>query len=168
VLQRAMVRLLEPIYEEAFHDFSYGFRPKRSPHQALDAFWRQATGLGVRWVLEVDIRKYFDSVNRTRLLELVGARIGDWCRLHRHRGMFDQFRMLVQKLEGHYAYYGITGNGRGLNQVRTETQKLWYKWLRRPSREPGGMTWDWMNRMLKETFVFPHARVVHSIYRAKP
>ena len=82
--------------------------------------------------------------------------------------MFDQFKILVRKLNGHYAYYGITGNGRSLNQVRTATQKLWYKWLRRRSREPGGHTWEWMNRMLKETFVFPYARVVHSIYHARP
>ncbi len=94
--------------------------------------------------------------------------IGNWCRTHRHRGMFDQFKILVRKLDGHYAYYGITGNGRSLNQVRTATQKLWYKWLRRRSREPGGHTWEWMNRMLKETFVFPYARVVHSIYHARP
>jgi RNA-directed DNA polymerase len=334
VLQRAIVMLLEPIYEEEFYDFSFGFRPGRSPHQALETIWKQATGQGVRWVLELDIRKYFDSVNRSKLLELVGARIGDgvvlrllskwlhagvmeegqlhfeeagtpqggvispllsniylhevfdrwfaetvrahmvgkvfavrfaddlvigfthrrdaervyrvifqrfekyglklhpektrlvpfgrpekaghdgtgphepgtfdflglthywgksrkgywvikrktmakrlrrtlkaigdWCRIHRHRGMFDQFKILVRKLDGHYAYYGITGNGRSLNQVRTATQKLWYKWLRRRSREPGSHTWEWMNRMLKETFVFPYARVVHSIYHARP
>jgi retron-type reverse transcriptase len=74
VLGRAVVMLLEPICEEAFYDFSYGFRPGRSAHQALEAFWQQGTRLGVRWVLEVDIRKYFDSVNRKRLLELVGTR----------------------------------------------------------------------------------------------
>ena len=77
VLGRAIVMLLEPIYEEAFYDFSYGFRPGRSAHQALEAFWQQATGRGVRWVLEVDIRKYFDSVCRKRLFELIGQRIGD-------------------------------------------------------------------------------------------
>jgi group II intron reverse transcriptase/maturase len=77
VLQRAVAMLLEPIYEEAFYDFSYGFRPGRSPHQGLEAFWQQATGLGVRWVLELDIRKYFDSVNRSNLMKLVGQRIGD-------------------------------------------------------------------------------------------
>lgn len=77
VLQRAVAMLLEPIYEEAFYDFSYGFRPGRSAHQALETFWQEATGLGVRWVLEVDIRKYFDSVNRSNLLALVGQRIGD-------------------------------------------------------------------------------------------
>jgi len=46
VLQRAVVMLLEPIYEPAFYDFWYGFRPGRSPHQALEAFWRQALGSG--------------------------------------------------------------------------------------------------------------------------
>jgi len=82
--------------------------------------------------------------------------------------MFDQFRELVRKLAGHYAYYGITGNGPGLNQVRTEAVKQWYKWLRRRSRAPGGLTWERMHRLLKGTFVFPSARVVHSIYNAKP
>lgn len=333
VLQRAVAMLLEPIYEEAFYDFSYGFRPGRSPHQGLEAFWQQATGLGVRWVLELDIRKYFDSVNRSNLMALVGQRIGDgvvlrllskwlhagvmeagqvhypeagtpqggvispllsniylhevfdrwfaevvrgrmkgrvfavrfaddlvigfthrkdaervyrvifqrfekyglklhpdktrlvpfgrpgkggldgepahrpgtfdflgfthhwgwsqkgywvirrktaakrlrrtlraigdWCRTNRHRGMWDQFKVLVRKLDGHYAYYGITGNGRCLAQVRTGTQKLWRKWLRRRSRESKALTWERMDRFLKEMFVFPYARVVHSIYHAK-
>ena len=77
VLGRASVMLLEPIYEEAFYDFSYGFRPGRSAHQALEAFWQQASQGGMRWVLEVDIRKYFDSVCRKRLFELISQRIGD-------------------------------------------------------------------------------------------
>jgi group II intron reverse transcriptase/maturase len=333
VLERAVLMLLEPIYEEMFYDFSYGFRPGRSTHQGLETFWQQATAEGVRWVLEVDIRKYFDSVNRSKLMELVSQRIGDgvvlrllskwlhagvmeegkvhypqagtpqggvispilsniylhevfdrwfaevvqermegkvfavrfaddlvigfthrrdaervyrvifqrfekyglklhpektrlvpfgrpdrggpggeraqqpgtfdflgfthywgksrkgywiirrktaakrlrrslraigdWCRQNRHRGMFDQFKVLVRKLEGHYAYYGITGNGQCLEQVRTGTQKLWRKWLARRSRESKSMTWERMNRFLKETFLFPYARVVHSIFRAK-
>ncbi len=77
VLGRAIVMLLEPIYEEAFYGFSYGFRPGRSAHQALEAFWQQASQGRVRWVLEVDIRKYFDSVCRKRLFELISQRIGD-------------------------------------------------------------------------------------------
>jgi RNA-directed DNA polymerase len=94
--------------------------------------------------------------------------IGDWCRTNRHRGIFDQFRELVRKLAGHYAYYGITGNGPSLDQVRTQAIKLWHKWLRRRSRESKAMTWERMQRLLKETFVFPYIRVVHSIYHAKP
>jgi RNA-directed DNA polymerase len=81
--------------------------------------------------------------------------------------MFEQFKVLVRKLDGHYAYYGITGNSWGLDQVRTGTQKLWRKWLARRSHESKAHTWEWMNGMLKEMFVFPYARVVHSIYGAK-
>ena len=334
VLQRAVSMLLEPIYEEEFYDFSYGFRPGRSAHQALEAFWQQAMGQGVRWVLEVDIRKYFDSVDQSNLMALLEQRIGDgvvlrliskwlhagvmengqvqypqagtpqggvvspilsniylhevfdrwfaevvrermkgrvfavrfaddmvigfthrsdaervhrvlfkrfekyglklhpektklvpfgrpekggpdgepphepgafdflgfthywgrsrkgywiirrktsakrmrralraigdWCRKNRHGGMLDQFKVLASKLDGHYAYYGITGNGRCLEQVRTATQKVWRKWLARRSRESKKFTWEWMNQMLKEIFVFPYARVVNSIYGAKP
>jgi group II intron reverse transcriptase/maturase len=94
--------------------------------------------------------------------------LGEWCRINRHRGMFDQFRELVRKLAGHYAYYGITGNGQCLNQVRTEVMKVWHKWLWRRSRSPGGLTRERMTQLLRETFVFPYARVVHSIYHAKP
>jgi group II intron reverse transcriptase/maturase len=334
VLQRAVVMLLEPIYEEAFYDFSCGFRPGRSPHQALEQFWQQATALGVRWVLEVDIRKYFDSVDRQKLRELVSQRIGDgvvlrllskwlhagvmeegqlhyneagtpqggvvspllsniylhevfdkwfvevvqermegrvfavrfaddlvigfthrtdaqrvyrvifqrfeeyglklhsektrlvafgqpgstgtdgqppeepeafdflgfshywgksqtgrwvikrrtaakrlrrsiralgeWCRKNRHLSMPEQFQALVRKLAGHYAYYGITGNAEALNRVRKATVKLWCKWLRRRSRGSKGITWERLLRLLQDTFVFPSARVVHSIYKAKP
>ena len=60
VLQRAVVMVLEPIYEQDFLDCSYGFRPGRSAHQALDSLWRQTMSLGGGWILEVDIRKFFD------------------------------------------------------------------------------------------------------------
>jgi len=333
VLQRAAVMLLEPIYEEEFYPFSYGFRPGRSAHQALDAFWRQASRTGIQWVLEVDIRKYFDSVSRPKLMELVGQRIGDgtilrliskwlhagvmekgrlhypeagtpqggvispllsniylhevfdrwfaevvqermrgralavryaddmvlgfthrrdaekvyrvlfkrfekyglslhpektrlvpfgrpgqpgpegpppppgtfdflgfthywgksregkwvlkrktaakrrsrtlkalnlWCRDHRHEGLLAQFQTLASKLEGHYAYYGITGNGRGLNQVYEATKKLWHKWLNRRSNAPRGMTWQRFQQVSQQWLVLPQPHIVHSIYKAKP
>ncbi len=57
VLQRAVVMLLEPIYEEDFHEGSYGFRPKRSAHQALEALWKCSMNVAGGWILEVDIRK---------------------------------------------------------------------------------------------------------------
>jgi len=334
VLQRAVAMILEPIWEESFYEFSYGFGPGRSPHQALEAFWQGATEQGVRWVLEVDIRKYFDSVNRSKLMEIVSGRIGDgvilrlvskwlhagvmeegqlhypeagtpqggvispllsniylhevfdkwfaevvrgrmegkvvavrfaddlvigfthrrdaervyrvifrrfekyglqlhpektrlvpfgrpekggldgdkphrpgtfdflgfthywgkswrgywvikrktarkrlrrtlksigdWCRRNRHRGMLDQFVELERKLEGHYAYYGITGNGRSLEQVRTGVRRVWRKWLARRSRGSESLSWERMQRYLDETFVFPPVRIVQSIYGAKP
>jgi len=59
VLQRAVVMLLEPIYEQDFAPFSYGFRPGRSAHQALDALRDSIMGMRGGWVVEVDIRKFF-------------------------------------------------------------------------------------------------------------
>ena len=58
VLQRAIVILLEPIYEQDFRDGSYGFRPKRSPHDALNALWKETMRIGGGWILEVDLRKF--------------------------------------------------------------------------------------------------------------
>lgn len=63
VLQRAIAMVLEAIYEQQFLDCSYGFRPKRSAHQALRAVWKQAMDLGGCWVLEADIEDFFDSIS---------------------------------------------------------------------------------------------------------
>jgi len=77
VLQRAVSMVLEPIYEQDFYDCSYGFRPGRSAHQALESFWKQMTVMGGGWVLEVDIRKFFDTLDHARLRELLQRRIRD-------------------------------------------------------------------------------------------
>ncbi len=60
VLQRAVAMVLEAIYEQDFYPCSYGFRPGRSAHQALGDLWRQTMRAGGGWLLEVDIRKFFD------------------------------------------------------------------------------------------------------------
>lgn len=62
VLQRAVVMILEAIYEQDFLDCSYGFRPGRSAHQALESLWQQTMRAGGAWILEVDIRKFFDTL----------------------------------------------------------------------------------------------------------
>jgi len=77
VLQRAVVMVLEAVYEQDFLDCSYGFRPGRSAHQALGTLWRQTMGLDGGWVLEVDIRKFFDMLDHAHLRELLRLRIRD-------------------------------------------------------------------------------------------
>jgi retron-type reverse transcriptase len=59
VLQRAVAMMLEAVYEPSFYDFSYGFRPGRSPHQALEEFRTAAMKMGGGWIVEVDIKKFF-------------------------------------------------------------------------------------------------------------
>ncbi len=60
VLQRAVQMLLEPLYEPIFREVSYGFRPGRSPHMALEALWQAIMQMGGGWVLDVDVRKFLD------------------------------------------------------------------------------------------------------------
>jgi RNA-directed DNA polymerase len=77
VLQRAVVMVLEAVYEQDFLDCSYGFRPGRSAHQALDAVWQQTMALGGGWIVEVDIQKFFDTLDHAHLRELLRHRIRD-------------------------------------------------------------------------------------------
>jgi group II intron reverse transcriptase/maturase len=77
VLQRAVVMVLEAVYEQDFLDCSYGFRPGRSAHQALDVVWQQTMGSGGGWIVEVDIRKFFDTLDHAQLRELLRHRIRD-------------------------------------------------------------------------------------------
>jgi RNA-directed DNA polymerase len=77
ILQRAVVMVLEAVYEQDFRDCSYGFRPGRSAHQALDALWQQTMKMGGSWIVEVDIRKFFDTLDHAQLRELLRRRIRD-------------------------------------------------------------------------------------------
>lgn len=335
VLQRAVTMILEPIYEQEFKEFSFGFRPGRSAHQALEYLWQQCMDNQVKWILDVDIRSYFDTIGHAKLREIVGQRVQDgvvrrligkwlkagvmeagvlsyrqegtpqggvvspilsniylhevldtwfdeevkvrlkgrafliryaddcvmgfeyeedarrvyavlpkrfekyglrlhptktrlipfarpcrrqeheqrkaeqeqgtfdflgfthywgktrkggyavkrktaakrlnrslkainqWLQRHMHLGVREQWQVLMQKLKGHFAYYGITGNGEALEQYREEVKRLWHKWLDRRTRRRGGMTWERFNQLLRRNFPFPPARVVHSIYAAK-
>ena len=327
VLQRAVLMVLEPVYEQDFLACSYGFRPGRGAHQALDALWRGLMAMGGGWIIDLDIQRFFDDVDwdhlrrfldqrvrdgvirraigkwlnagvmesgevshpergtpqggvvspllsnlylhevldlwferevkprlrgrafevrfaddaalvfereedarrvlavlskrfakyglrlhpeKTRLVDfrspprrgqdgsqrersfaLLGFThfwgrsrkgrwvvqrktakdrftralrdIGQWCRAHRHWPVAAQQAALYRKLTGHYAYYGITGNGRALDRFLYEVRRLWRKWLHRRSWR-GRMTWDQFVR-LTERYPLPATRVVHSIYR---
>jgi RNA-directed DNA polymerase len=77
IVQRAVAVVLNAIYEEDFLGFSYGFRPKRSQHDALDALIVGINTTKVNWILEVDIRSFFDEVNRDWLGRFLEHRIAD-------------------------------------------------------------------------------------------
>jgi RNA-directed DNA polymerase len=95
-------------------------------------------------------------------------KIAQWCRWHRHRPVAEQHAQLVLKLRGHYAYYGITGNGYALGRFVHEVERVWRHWLDRRSNH-AKMNWERFAR-LRKRFPMPPVRVVHSIYRtaAKP
>jgi RNA-directed DNA polymerase len=77
LLQRAVVMVLETIYEQDFLDCSYGFRPGRSAHQALEALWQQTMKMGGGWIVEVDIRKFFDTIDHGHLRAFLKRRVRD-------------------------------------------------------------------------------------------
>src|SRR5499433_3726070 len=108
IAQKAVVDLLNAIYEQDFLDCSYGFRPKRGQHQALDEIGRVICTRPIEWVLEIDIRSYFDSIVRSALVGLIGKRvidgsvlrlIGKWIKV----GVIEDGRLLVSE----------TGTGQG-------------------------------------------------------
>lgn len=322
VLQRAVVMILEAVYQWDFHDCSYGFRRGRSAHGALESLWQQSMHLGIKWILDVDVRKFFDTLDHRHLRELLELRvrdgvilrliskwlhagvlddeiltypeagspqggvvspilanvymhyvldlwfheevlprlkgraflirfaddfvigfmdehdarrvlevlpkrfarygltihpektrlvpfhrprpegdrpgtfdflgfthywcvsrkgnwvikrktassrftravraISDWCRKNRHVPIADQAKALGQKLRGHFAYYGITGNSVALTTFRREVTRIWYKWLRRRHRHRP--RWSWFSRLLKR-YPLPSAITVHSVCR---
>jgi group II intron reverse transcriptase/maturase len=134
VLQRAVAMVLGAVYEQDFLDCSYGYRPKRSAHQALDAFWQQMTEMGGGWVLEVDVRSYFDTVDHAQLRRIIEQRvrdgrllklIGKWL----HAGVLEEGRL----------YYPEAGTPQGgvispilANIYLHEVMDLWFERMVRP------------------------------------
>jgi RNA-directed DNA polymerase len=320
VLQRAVVMVLESIYEQDFINSSYGFRSKRSAHQALQEIWREVMRVGGGWVLEVDIRKYFDTLKHEHLRTIVKQRVCDgvltrllgkwlnagvmesgavsypedgtpqggvispllsniylhevldkwfvqeieprlmgtaklirfaddfilvfsnerdalrvnevlpkrfarygltiheektrlidfrisqigkgkdekfdflgfthywemsrkkrwvlkrktiskrltraikatsrWCKENRHDTLKNQHKTLCQKLNGHYGYYGITGNSYSIRMYYEEVKRIWFKWLNRRSRRKD-MAWVTFGKLL-ERYQLAMPRIMHS------
>src|SRR4051795_7821943 len=77
IVQRATAAVLAAIYEEDFLGFSYGFRSGRSAHDAMDALVVGITSTKVNWILDADIRAFFDTVSQDWLIRFVAHRIGD-------------------------------------------------------------------------------------------
>lgn len=77
IVQQALVQVLEPIYEEDFLGFSYGSRPGRSQHDALDAIYVAITQRKVSWVLDADICSFYDSIEHEWLMKVVEHRVAD-------------------------------------------------------------------------------------------
>src|SRR3989454_8462363 len=108
IVQKATVTVLNAIYEQDFLPCSYGFRPRLSPHDALDDIGRTICRGPIAYVLEADIQEYFDAIVRSQLMAFVERRIGDSSilRLIRkwiHVGVVENGRLLVTE----------TGTGQG-------------------------------------------------------
>ncbi len=108
IVQKATADVLNAIYEQDFLNCSYGFRPGRGAHQALDEVGRVICTRPTGWILEIDITTYFDSIVRKQLIEMIEKRVSDGSVLRLIRkwiqvGVIDQGRLLVSE----------TGTGQG-------------------------------------------------------
>ena len=108
IVQKAMVEILNAIYEQDFLDCSYGFRPGRGQHQALDEMGRVICTRPTGWILEIDVTAYFDSIVREQLMEMIEKRVRDGSVLCLIRkwiqvGVIEEGRLLLSE----------TGTGQG-------------------------------------------------------
>jgi RNA-directed DNA polymerase len=76
LVQQALAQVLEPVFDPTFSDFSFGFRPGRSAHQAVETA-RSYVADGYRWVVDVDLERFFDRVNHDKLMHRVSRRVAD-------------------------------------------------------------------------------------------
>lgn len=77
IMQRAVLQVLEPVFENEFFDFSYGFRPGKSQHDAVDYLWKQIYQQNIGWVIDLDIRKFFDTISHQHLRSFLRQRVQD-------------------------------------------------------------------------------------------
>jgi len=151
-----LVRFTRPKDEPSGKDGQSG--PESFDLLGFTHFWGKS--LKGNWVVKRKTAK--SRFSRAR------HRIAMWCRTNRHRSIAEQHRALSNKLRGHDAYYGITGNGLALQVLRYWVIRDWFKWLRRRSYA-ARRNWAWMSQLLQR-FPLPPARVVHSVFAtaAKP
>lgn len=137
MLQRAVAMVLEAIYEQDFRDCSYGFRPKRSPHQAVDAFWKQAMEMGGGWVIKIDIKSYFDTISHRELRTILDKRVRDGV----IRRTIDKW-LKAGVLENGWVAHSDTGvpQGSGVSPILSnlflhEVLDIWFEDVVRPRLE---------------------------------
>ena len=158
VVQRATSEVLGAVYEQDFLGFSYGFRPGRSPHDALDALSTAITKKEVNWVLDADIRGFYDALDHEWLVKFVEHRIFDrrvirlihkWLKTARKRlraqlkevkeALRRRWNSSVPRLgaylravvRGHTQYFGVPFNSRAIINFRFQVGVIW------PSLEQG-------------------------------
>jgi RNA-directed DNA polymerase len=137
------------------------FRPQRHGGTPLDCKAQSFDFLGFThsWGKS---RKGKDVVRQTtaksRFARALAA-VKDWCRANRHWSVREQCARLSAVLNGHYAYYGITGNIRRLQEYRYQVRRIWHKWLERRTRGRP-FTWDSFTALLAR-HPLPAARIIH-------
>ncbi|MBV9561631.1 MAG: group II intron reverse transcriptase/maturase [Bradyrhizobium sp.] len=137
------------------------FRPQRRGGTQVDCKDPPFDFLGFThtWVKSRKGKNVVRQITAKSRLARALLAVKDWCRANRHRPILEQLARLYAKLVGHFAYYGITGNSRRLQQYHHEVMKTWRKWLARRTRSKR-LPWDRLNALLAR-HPLPPARIVH-------
>jgi retron-type reverse transcriptase len=193
LVQKGLARILNTIYEQDFLDCSFGFRPGRGCHDALKVLNHIIERKKVNYVVDADIRGFFDHVDHEWLMKFLELRIADpnLLRLIKRflkAGVVEAgivydtpegtpqgglispadyvMEMLQIKLLGNYRYYGITNNSTALGNFYDKVRRMLFKWFNRRSQRKS-MNWDKYVRFLKKN-PLPRAKIYVSIYDVKP
>ena len=129
--------------------------PKRRSFDFLGFTHYWGKSLRGKWIVK---RKTASKKLREKL-----RKMNEWCKEYRHFPIDYQYKKLCQKLKGHYAYYGITGNMRGMQRYLDKVKRIWKKWLCRRSWK-NRLNWEKFNIFLMQECPLPPVRVVNSIY----
>lgn len=141
-----------------FIDFRFK-RPNGKRHPATSGTTFDFLGFTHLWVKSrqgKDVVRQSTAKNR---LARALASVSEWCRHNLHLRVAEQHRRLSQTMRGHYAYYGITGNGRRLRWYAHQVERIWRKWLSRRG-QPGGFRWT-RYRELLQRYPLPSTKIVH-------
>ncbi len=95
------------------------------------------------------------------LRRIIGS-IYDWCRRHRHSSVKEQHAALKRRIQGHFNYFGVSGNFRSLLRVTEQAKRIWYKWLCRRSQRKR-LTWERFADLLRD-FPLPKPRITVKIW----
>jgi hypothetical protein len=158
VVQRAVVEVMGAIYEADFLGFSYGFRPGRSQHDALDALTVGITRKRVNWVLDLDIRGFFDHMDHEWTVKFVELR------RRMHEPLAQTGEWLQSVVRGYFQYHAVPGNTVSLSLFRERLARLWRHVIRRRSQKRR-LNWDRLQRRFDRWLPrpcilhpFPHPR----------
>lgn len=141
IVQQQMSNILQAIWGPEFRNCSYGFRPRRNAHQALARLGEVIRNENTQWVVEADIKGFFDHVNHDWLMKFLA-----YARQH---------------LRGHLAYYAVSGNTRQIGNYARLIARLLFKWLNRRSQKRS-CNWKTFTQALKAWM--PCLNVQHYLY----
>jgi group II intron reverse transcriptase/maturase len=160
VLPKRFGRYGLELHPEKTRKIAFGRPPKGPPTAGGEGNWPgtfDLLGFTHHWGLSrkgawvVKKRTARDRMRRSL------RRISEWCRRKLHEPVPEQWKVLVQKLRGHYGYYGVTGNSRALERYREQVRRIWRKWLNRRSQK-AKMTWEKFEK-LEQRYRLPWPRI---------